>query len=80
MSKTTLPPYGFQDCEGQAHDPEVVQDYCMVCMPNWGRYPVCPTCVSPDDANRHVRLITRGKSGSLKRPFCPKCNKKYTSP
>ncbi len=23
-------------CTGQAHQPDVVQDHCMVCMPRWG--------------------------------------------
>lgn len=28
------------ECNGQAHQPGVDQDHCMVCMPHWAKYPV----------------------------------------
>lgn len=32
----------YRDCNGEAHDNPNI-DNCMVCLPFWGRYPVCPT-------------------------------------
>lgn len=34
----------WKDCDGNAHQPDYDQDHCGVCMPFWGRYPVCPYC------------------------------------
>jgi hypothetical protein len=31
------------ECSGEAHSNAFI-DHCMVCMPFWGKYPVCVTC------------------------------------
>lgn len=31
------------ECTGEAHQPGVDYDHCMVCAPHWGRYPVAVT-------------------------------------
>ncbi len=30
-------------CNGEAHGNPYI-DHCMVCMPWWGSYPICPYC------------------------------------
>ncbi len=29
---------------GQAHDPQIDQDHCGICLPFWGTYPTCTSC------------------------------------
>lgn len=31
-------------CTGEAHKNEIGYDHCMVCIPYWGSYPICPEC------------------------------------
>jgi len=46
-------------CNGEAHSPAVAGniDHCMICMPYWEHYPVCPKC--------KVRVTEKG--------FCHNC-------
>jgi hypothetical protein len=52
-------------CNGEAHKREVDYDHCMVCMPWWGEYPICPVCHGGFRKN-NTRL------------FCKTCRKYYT--
>lgn len=50
-SKTTkkaLPKYTFHlvPCPGEAHQPGVFQDYCMLCAPLWGEVAIPADCAS----------------------------------
>lgn len=31
----------WKECNGEAHSNPYI-DNCMVCLPYWGKYPVCP--------------------------------------
>ncbi len=47
-------------CDGEAHT-NGYQDHCMVCLPNWGSYPVCPDC---------GRKLKRGSGAAIGRARC----------
>lgn len=49
------------ECSGEAHSNAYI-DYCGVCLPYWGSYPVCPT-----DA---VKLSVTG--------WCKTCRKHFS--
>lgn len=36
-----LPKPEWVICHGEAHANEMGYDHCMVCLPYWGKYPVC---------------------------------------
>jgi hypothetical protein len=29
-------------CNGEAHQPGIDYDHCMICLPFWGKIPTCP--------------------------------------
>lgn len=31
-------------CQGSAHSKDSQDDHCPVCLPYWGKYPVCGKC------------------------------------
>lgn len=58
-------------CNGEAHDPQVAGriDHCMVCLPWWESFPICPLC----GAKLQPRPVSR-KTGKG-RFFCRACKK-----
>ena len=50
-------------CNGEAHNPAVAGciDNCMICMPFWEWYPICPT--------HRIKLKHSG--------YCKKCKRYY---
>lgn len=60
MSKKS--PAEIVECSGGAHSGDYDQDHCMICMPYWGNYPVCP-----EDG---TKLPHSG--------FCKECRKYYS--
>jgi hypothetical protein len=51
----------WKACEGEAHSNAFI-DNCMICLPNWGQYPVCPDC------GTRLRVKSGAKTG-----FCWGC-------
>lgn len=67
MSK---PNCDWQKCWGEAHRPDVhgCIDNCMVCMPYWEEFPICPNC----SANSVRKYKLAKPSG-----YCKSCKKYY---
>ena len=63
------------DCNGAAHSNPFI-DNCMVCLPYWGSYPVCPTC-------SHTLRETQPKvwhEGAVRKGYCRTCKKHFALP
>lgn len=60
-------------CTGAAHTEPGI-DNCGKCMPYWGGYAVCPTCVDEDAHPIALKLADSRKSGS-----CRACGKRYNT-
>jgi len=60
-------------CTGEAHKDEAHYDHCMVCLPYWGQYPVCPVCGYK--IQRLNEKVYGNKSGG--NPWCHRCRKHY---
>jgi hypothetical protein len=52
-------------CNGEAHQPSAggMIDHCMICMPYWGSFPICPDC--------NQKLTEKG--------YCRKCRHYFTT-
>ena len=57
----------WHKCGGEAHSNPAGYDHCMVCLPYWGSYPLCPHC---GKSPRHSQTGSKAK--------CRGCGKWYT--
>jgi len=59
-------------CNGEAHGNPYI-DHCMICIPYWGEYPICPYCNSTHLGNGVTRTKCKkcGKMVSMKRDIVP---------